>query len=44
MLTLTTGKTPEGHALKNEDMPWKMTAQYTRTELASLYQYLQSIN
>jgi mono/diheme cytochrome c family protein len=41
--TLTTGKTPEGHAMKNEDMPWKMTAQYTRTELASLYKYLRSI-
>ncbi|MGV3604479.1 MAG: c-type cytochrome [Dyadobacter fermentans] len=41
--TLTTGKTPEGHMLKNEDMPWKMTAQYTRTELSSLYDYLQSI-
>ncbi|MCE6990024.1 c-type cytochrome [Dyadobacter sp. CY323] len=42
--TLTTGTTPEGHILKNEDMPWKMTAQYTQTELASLYQYLQSID
>jgi mono/diheme cytochrome c family protein len=41
--TLTTGQTPEGHTLKNEDMPWKMTAQYTHTELSSLYQYLQSI-
>ncbi|WP_439555738.1 c-type cytochrome [Dyadobacter sp.] len=41
--TLTTGKTPEGHVLKNEDMPWKMTAQYTQTELASLYKYLRSI-
>lgn len=43
LATLTTGKTPEGHVLKNEDMPWKMTAQYTTTELSSLYQYLQSI-
>jgi mono/diheme cytochrome c family protein len=41
--TLTSGKTPEGHVLKNEDMPWKMTAQYTRGELSSLYDYLQSI-
>lgn len=41
--TLTSGKTPEGHVLKNEDMPWKMTAQYTRRELSSLYDYLQSI-
>lgn len=43
MATLRTGKTPEGHVLKNEDMPWKMTAQYTQVELASLYQYLRSI-
>lgn len=43
MTTLRTGKTPEGHVLKNEDMPWKMTAQYTQVELASLYQYLRSI-
>ncbi|MCF0070068.1 c-type cytochrome [Dyadobacter sp. CY261] len=42
--TLTSGKTPEGRVLKNEDMPWKMTAQYTRAELSSLYQYLQSIH
>lgn len=41
--TLTSGKTPEGHVLKNEDMPWKMTAQYTRNELSSLYDYLHSI-
>jgi mono/diheme cytochrome c family protein len=41
--TLTSGKTPEGHILKNEDMPWKMTAQYTRSELSSLYDYLQSL-
>lgn len=41
--TLSTGKTPEGHVLRNEDMPWKMTAQYTRPELSSLYAYLQSI-
>lgn len=41
--TLTSGKTPEGHVLKNEDMPWKMTAQYTRDELSSLYDFLHSI-
>ncbi|GGB84943.1 c-type cytochrome [Dyadobacter sediminis] len=43
LTTLTTGKTPEGHILKNEDMPWKMTAQYTKPELQSLYRYLSSI-
>lgn len=42
--TLTTGRTPEGHVLKNEVMPWKMTAQYTTSELSSLYQYLRSIH
>lgn len=41
--TLRTGKTPSGHQLKNEDMPWKMTAQYHDKELASLYQYFQTI-
>lgn len=43
MQTLRTGVTPSGHRIKNEDMPWKMTAQYTDKELASLYQYLRSI-
>ncbi len=41
--TLTSGRTPEGHVLKNEDMPWKMTAQYTLGELYSLYAYRKSI-
>ncbi|GAB3992698.1 c-type cytochrome [Spirosoma daeguense] len=41
--TLRTGKTPGGHQLKNEDMPWKMTAEYSQKELVSLYQYLQSL-
>ncbi|GAB3694347.1 c-type cytochrome [Spirosoma flavus] len=42
--TLRTGKTPGGHQLKNEDMPWQMTAQYSQKELVSLYQYLHSLN
>ncbi|WP_210463072.1 c-type cytochrome [Rufibacter roseolus] len=41
--TLRTGKTPEGKVLKNENMPWKMTAQYTDKELSSIYQYCQSL-
>ncbi|MVM30311.1 c-type cytochrome [Spirosoma sp. HMF4905] len=41
--TLRTGKTPKGHQMSPENMPWKMTAQYTQTELASLYQYVRSI-
>ncbi|SFE18092.1 hypothetical protein [Spirosoma endophyticum] len=41
--TLRTGKTPSGHQIDNENMPWKMTAQYSDKELASLYQYFQSI-
>lgn len=41
--TLRTGKTPNGHQLNNNDMPWKMTAQYSTSELTSLYQYLHSL-
>ncbi|MVM33841.1 c-type cytochrome [Spirosoma sp. HMF4905] len=41
--TLRTGKTPTGHQLNNNEMPWKMTAQYTDSELKSLYQYLHSL-
>ena len=42
--TLRTGKTPSGHQLNNENMPWKMTAQYDQKELASLYHYFRSLN
>lgn len=41
--TLRTGKTPTGHQINNEHMPWKMTAQYSDKELASLYQYFRSL-
>ncbi|MCF3108227.1 c-type cytochrome [Niabella sp. CC-SYL272] len=41
--TLRTGTTPSGHSMKNEDMPWQMTARYTDKELASLYQYFRSL-
>ncbi|CAN5565973.1 hypothetical protein BH09BAC4_BH09BAC4_45740 [soil metagenome] len=41
--TLRTGKTPSGHQIDNENMPWKITAQYSDKELASLYQYFRSI-
>lgn len=41
--TLRTGKTPSGRMLNNDNMPWKMTAQYSDKELASLYQYLQTL-
>ncbi|WP_254412140.1 c-type cytochrome [Dyadobacter diqingensis] len=40
--TLRSGKTPDGHQMKNDDMPWQMTAQYEDKELASLYQFLHS--
>ncbi|WP_234736000.1 c-type cytochrome [Tellurirhabdus bombi] len=43
MTVLRTGKTPGGHQISNDDMPWKMTAQYKDKELISLYQYLQSV-
>lgn len=42
--TLRTGKTPSGHQIDNENMPWKMTAQYEDKELASLYAFFQSLN
>jgi len=41
--TLRTGKTPEGKQLNNDDMPWKMTSQYTEQELEALYLYLRSL-
>jgi len=40
--TLRTGKTPAGHQMSNDDMPWQMTAQYEDKELVSLYQFLHS--
>ncbi|MBC9934001.1 c-type cytochrome [Chitinophaga qingshengii] len=40
---LRTGKTPEGLQLKNKDMPWSMTAQYTDEELQALFLYLKSL-
>ncbi|GAB3251679.1 c-type cytochrome [Larkinella harenae] len=42
--TLRTGKTPSGHQINNDNMPWKMTAQYTDQELASLYHFFHSLN
>jgi len=39
---LRTGKTPSGHQMKNDEMPWQMTAQYEDKELASLYQFLKT--
>ncbi|GAB3326537.1 hypothetical protein GCM10027299_25670 [Larkinella ripae] len=41
---LRTGKTPDGRQIDNDNMPWKMTAQYTDQELASLYQFFHSLN
>lgn len=41
--TLRTGKTPTGHQMDSEHMPWKMTAQYSEKELISLYKYVRSI-
>lgn len=40
---LRTGKTPEGRQIDNNNMPWKMTAQYTDQEIDALYAYLQSL-
>lgn len=41
---LRTGKTPTGRQIDNENMPWKMTAQYTDEEINALYTYLHSLN
>lgn len=40
---LRTGNTPEGRKLKNEDMPWSMTAQYSDEELQALFLYLKGL-
>ncbi len=40
--TLRTGTTPEGRALKLEDMPWNITSKYTDTELKAVYAFLKS--
>ncbi|MGV3601370.1 MAG: c-type cytochrome [Dyadobacter fermentans] len=42
--TLRTGKTPTGHQMSNDNMPWQMTAQYEDKELHSLYQFLRSLH
>jgi mono/diheme cytochrome c family protein len=41
--TLRTGNTPEGKVLNPAEMPWKMTAAYTDTELKALFLYLNSL-
>lgn len=40
---LRTGATPDGRRLKNEDMPWQMTKNYTDEELQALYLYLKTL-
>lgn len=40
---LRTGQTPEGRAIKNEDMPWQMTNKYSDEELTALYRYLKTL-
>jgi mono/diheme cytochrome c family protein len=41
--TLRTGHTPEGKVLNPAEMPWKMTAAYTDTELKALFLYLGTL-
>ena len=41
--TLRTGLTPEGKRMKNSDMPWQMTSQYTDMELRALRAYLMTL-
>lgn len=40
MNTIRTGITPEGHALKNENMPWKSYKEYSDVELKSVRKYI----
>ncbi|WP_341834498.1 c-type cytochrome [Chitinophaga pollutisoli] len=40
---LRTGNTPDGRAIKNEDMPWQMTNKYSDEELTALYRYLKTL-
>ncbi|MGX5818622.1 c-type cytochrome [Chitinophaga lutea] len=42
-VVMRTGKTPDGRQLKNEDMPWEMTRQYTDMEIEALYRYLKTL-
>jgi hypothetical protein len=42
MQVLRTGKTPSGHQMKSEDMPWTMTAKYSDKELGALHTFLRS--
>ncbi|PSR51898.1 hypothetical protein AHMF7605_28730 [Adhaeribacter arboris] len=41
--TLRTGITPEGKKMNAKFMPWKMTKEYTDTEIKSLYKFLKSL-
>ncbi|MBT1689499.1 c-type cytochrome [Dawidia soli] len=41
--TLRTGKTPEGHTLKPDEMPWTMAKEFTDLELKALHLYLNSL-
>jgi len=40
---LKTGTTPQGKQINNEEMPWKMTAKYSKGEVESLFTYLKSL-
>ncbi len=40
MNTLRNGITPEGHVLKNEQMPWKNFKEYSDVELKSIREYI----
>lgn len=40
---LRTGERPDAKAMNNDEMPWKMTAQYTDEEISALYEYFKSL-
>ena len=41
--TLRTGKTPSGHDLDPDFMPWKEISHFSDDELQAIYMYLQSL-
>ena len=40
---LRTGKKANGQQMDNDNMPWKMTAQYTGEEITAIYKYLNTL-
>jgi hypothetical protein len=41
--TLRTGVRPDGHRMRNEDMPWQMTREFSDLELKAIRLHLLSL-